>query len=271
MNANPVKTGIGKRCVGTIAGLTLAMMLTAHGASAQTQAAEQTAPGQAAPVHIDAVPARPPAPPRVEMYEMLTLKNMTEQREMNDVQTALRNVLSRARIYGVQSRGAISLSGTVEEIELARKIVAELDQPAKNYELTFTITETDGGKQTGLQRLSMVIVPGARTVMKQGSRVPIVTGSYKEGGTMENTEVQYQDVGLSIEATLDGTSLHTKVEQTSPSNDASGMGARDPVLRQSVLDGTTNLTLDKSLVLGSLDIPGSARRQEVELAVEAVQ
>ncbi len=166
MNANPVTTGIGKRCVGTIVGLTLAMMLTAHGAGAQAQAAEQTAPGQAA-----TVPARPPAPPRVEMYEMLTLKNMTEQRGMNDVQTALRNMLPRARIYAVQSRGSISLSGTADEIELARKIVAELDQPAKNYELTFTITDTDSGKQTGLQRLSMVIVPGARMVMKQGSRM----------------------------------------------------------------------------------------------------
>ena len=266
MNANPVTTGIGKRCVGTIAGLTLAMMLIAHGANAQTQAAEQTAPGQAA-----VVPARSPAPPRVEMYEMLTLKNMTDQRGMNDVQTALRNMLPRARIYGVQSRGAISLSGTAEETELARKIVAELDQPAMNYELTFTITDTDAGKQTGLQRLTMVIVPGARMVMKQGARVPIMTGSYKEGSGEENSQVQYQDVGLSIEANMDGMSLHTKVVQTSPSEEPSGMGAKDPVVRQSVLEVTTNLTQGKPLALGSLDIPGSTRHQNVELAVEAVQ
>ncbi len=264
MNWNPVTTGIGMKCVGTIAGLTLALMLTAHGAGAQTQAAEQTAA-----VPTAAVPARSAAPPRVEMYEMLTLKNMTEQREMNDVMTDLRNMLPRARIYGVQSRTAISLWGTQEEIELARKIVAELDQPAKEYKLTFTITETDGDKKTGVQHLSMVAVPGARTVMKQGSRMPIVTGSFKEGSGDANTQVQYLDVGLSIEATVDGSSLHTKVEQTSPSNEPSGMGARDPVVRQSVLDGTTSLTPGKSLVLGSLDIPGSTRRQEVELAVQA--
>ncbi len=266
MNANPVSTGIGKKCVGTLAGLTLAMMLTTHGASAQTQPAEQTATGQAT-----SVPARPAAPPRVETYGMLTLKNATEPRAMNDVMTDLRNMLPRARIYGVQSRGAISLWGTEEEIELARKIVAEMDQPEKEYKLTFTITETDGGKQTGVQHLSMVAVPGARTVMKQGSRVPIVTGSFKEGSGDANTQVQYLDVGLSIEASLDGTSLHTKVEQTSPSNEPSGMGARDPVVRQSVLDGTTSLTPGKSLVLGSLDIPGSTRHQEVELAVEAAR
>jgi type II secretory pathway component GspD/PulD (secretin) len=140
---------------------------------------------------------------------------------MNDVMTDLRNMLSRARIYGVTSRASISVWGTQEEIELARKIVAEMDQPAKEYKLTFTITETDGAKQTGVQHLSMTIVPGARTVMKQGSRVPIVTGSYKEGSGDANTQVQYQDVGLSIEANLDGTSLHTKVEQTSPSNEPS--------------------------------------------------
>jgi type II secretory pathway component GspD/PulD (secretin) len=107
--------------------------------------------------------------------------------------------------------------------------------------------------------------------MKQGSRVPIVTGSYKEGGGDENTQVQYQDVGLSIEANMDGMSLHTKVEQTSPSDEPSGMGAKDPVVRQSVLEVTTNLTPGKPLALGSLDIPGSTRHRDVELAVEAVQ
>jgi type II secretory pathway component GspD/PulD (secretin) len=249
-----------------ISGLTLAMMLTARGASAQTSAV-----GEMAAANVEPLPPRAAAPPRVEMYETLTLKNMTEQREMNDVMTDLRNMLSRARIYGVTSRGSISVWGTQEEIELARKIVAEMDQPAKEYKLTFTITETDGAKQTGAQHLSMTILPGARTVMKQGSRVPIVTGSYKEGSGDANTQVQYLDVGLSIEANLDGTSLHTKVEQTSPSNEPSGMGAKDPVVRQSVLDGTTNLTPGKSLVLGSLDIPGSTRRQEVELAVETAQ
>lgn len=265
MNANPVTTGIVRTCVRTFAGLTLAMMLTARG-SAQTQAT-----GETASVHVEAVPAWAAAAPRVEIYAMLTLTNVTEQHAMNDIMTDLRNMLPRARIYGVQSRAAISLWGTEEEIDLARKIVAEMDQPAKEYKLTFTITETDGGKQTGAQHLSMVAVPGARTVMKQGSRVPIVTGSYKVGGADENTQVQYQDVGLSVEATVDGTSLHTKVEQTSPSNEASGMGARDPVVRQSVLDGTTSLSLGKPQVLGALDIPGSTRRQEVALVVEAVQ
>jgi type II secretory pathway component GspD/PulD (secretin) len=247
-------------------GFTLGMMLMARGAGAQTQAVEQTASVEAVPA-----PVRAAAPPRVEMYETLTLKHMTEQREMNDVMTDLRNMLSRARIYGVTSRGSISVWGTQEEIELARKIVAEMDQPAKEYKLTFTITETDGAKQTGVQHLSMTILPGARTVMKQGSRVPIVTGSYREGSGDANTQVQYQDVGLSIEANLDGTSLHTKVEQTSPSAEPSGMGAKDPVVRQSVLEGTTNLTPGKSLVLGSLDIPGSTRRRVVELAVESAQ
>ena len=211
-------------------------------------------------------------PPRVEMYESLKVTNMTAQRELQRRANGLAELsLPRARIYGVPSQSVISIWGTQEEIDLAQKIVAEMDQPAKEYTLKFTITETENGKQTGVQHLSMVGVPGARTVMKQGSRIPIVTGAHQEAGSSLNTEVQYQDVGLSIEATLDGRSVHTKVEQTSPATEPSGMGAKDPPVRQCVLDGTSTLTVDKPVVLGTLDIPGSTRHQEVEMVAELVR
>ena len=46
---------------------------------------------------------------------------------------------------------------------------------------------------------------------------------------------------------------------------------QDPILRQTVLDATTNLTPGKATVLGSLDIPGSTRHEEIEVAAELVQ
>jgi hypothetical protein len=150
-------------------------------------------------------------------------------------------------------------------------MIADLDRPKRVYRLTYTITEMDSGKRIGTQHFSLIALSGGKTILKQGSRVPIVTGTYDVGTPKQNSQVQYQDVGLSIEATLDGESLHTKVEQTSPAEERSGVGSQDPIVRQTVLDGTSSLTLGKPLVLGSFDIPGSTRHQDIEVASELVK
>jgi hypothetical protein len=49
------------------------------------------------------------------------------------------------------------------------------------------------------------------------------------------------------------------------------VGTQDPVIRQTTLEGTSTLVLGKPLVLGSLDIPGSTRHQEVEVFSELVR
>ena len=109
--------------------------------------------------------------------------------------TDLRNILPRAKIYGVQSQNAITLRGTPEDLETAHKLIADLDRPRPLYRLTYTITGYDGGKSTGSQSFD----PGGtgqRSIFKQGNRVPIVTGSYDTQARNSNTQVQYQDMGL---------------------------------------------------------------------------
>jgi hypothetical protein len=101
--------------------------------------------------------------------------------------------------------------------------------------------------------------------------VPIVTGTTEGASAGQNSQVQYLDVGLHIEASLEGTRLRTKVEQSRVADEKSGLGAQDPIVRQTVLDGTSSLTQGKPLVLGSLDIPESTRREEIEVVAEAVQ
>jgi hypothetical protein len=88
--------------------------------------------------------------------------------------------------------------------------------------------------------------------------------------------VQYLDVGLNIDATLDaysdGLRLHTKVEQSSVvADEKSGMGTQDPVVRQTTLEGVSTLVQGKPVVLGALDMPGSTRRQEIEVISELVR
>ena len=133
----------------------------------------------------------------------------------------------------------------------------------------------DGGKRVGTQHFAMVVVSGQRTTLKQGSKVPVVTGSYNPGTSTAQTQMTYLDVGMNFDATLDesatGVRLRTKVEQSSIAEEKSGVGAQDPIVRQAVMEGTSFLTLGKPLVLGSLDILGSTRRLDIEVVLEAVK
>src|SRR5215471_5460069 len=143
----------------------------------------------------------------------------------------------------------------------------------KTYRLTYTLTETDGGKRVGTQRCAMIVVSGRKTVLKQGNRVPLVTGSVSTSGGAQ-TQVQYLDVGLNIDASIeesaDGIKLNTQVEQSSIAEEKSGLGTEDPIVRQAKLEGTSILTAGKPLILGSMDIPSTARRLDIEVVMEHV-
>jgi hypothetical protein len=84
--------------------------------------------------------------------------------------------------------------------------------------------------------------------------------------------VQYLDVGVFIDAHLDGTGstlrVLTKVEQSAMGDEKSGLGAQDPVVRQTMLENTVTLAPGKPVVLGSLEIPGSTRHAEISLEAE---
>ena len=253
----------GSRMTNAVRMLTLAtmiLMLFARSAAAQMQDANSK-------------PAEEIA--GAETYQTLYLSSLSEQRDANDIQTDLRNMLPKAKLYYVASQNAISMRGTPEDIQLAQKILSDIDRTKKTYRLTYTIRETDGGKQIGTQQFALVVASGGRTIFKQGNKVPIVTGAFNEGTSSANSQVQYLDVGLNIDATLDaysdGLRLHTKVEQSSVADEKSGIGAQDPVVRQTTLEGVSTLVQGKPVVLGSLDMPGSTRRQEIEVVSELVR
>src|SRR6202034_1201036 len=81
------------------------------------------------------------------------LTNAWQQNDLNDVQTALRNVLPNTKVYGVQSQNAIVMRGTPDELLLAQKLISDLDKPraevvvdtavlevSKNWERTLGIS-----------------------------------------------------------------------------------------------------------------------------------
>lgn len=202
-----------------------------------------------------------------EVYQTFYLSNSTGQQDANDVQTDLRNMLPRAKIYYVATGNALSVRGSAEDIALAQKMLAEIDQPRKTYRLTFTISE--GGEE---RHFVMIVTPGDRSELKQGSRVPIMTGNVADGKT-EHTEIQYLDVGTNLRASLtglgEGLRLQTKIERTSVAEAKSNVGLQDPVIQQAVLEGDTALSVGKPVVLGKM--PDSGKEVEVSVVAELVK
>jgi hypothetical protein len=237
----------------SILGITLALACNGISALAQPRAADaKTAP---------------------DIYQTFYLTNLTQQNDANELVTDLRNMLPNAKLYYVPSQSAFSIRASAEDMALAQKILADLDKTKKIYRLTYTMTEKDGGKTLGVQHFSIIVASGSRTDFKQGSRVPISVATNAAPGS--NTEITYIDIGQEIEASLDGyldgVRLRTKVVQSSVAEDKSGVGTQDPVIRQTTFEGTSTLVQGKPLVLGSLDIPGSTRHQEVEVVSELVR
>jgi type II secretory pathway component GspD/PulD (secretin) len=234
--------------------MTLALVLSAQSAGAQMQAVEQ----KNAP----------------EVYQTFYLTGTGQLQDALDIQTDLRNMLPRARMFYLPSLNAISIRGTSDDIQLAQKIISDIDKPRSAHRLTYTITDIDNGKRMGAQRFTLVVVSGGKTELKQGTKVPVVTGVINEGSPTSNTQVQYLDVGLNIEASPEGRSdglrLRTKVEQSNVAEEKSGAVMQDPVVRQTLLETTSTVVQGKPVILGSIDVPGSARRQEIEVVSEPV-
>jgi type II secretory pathway component GspD/PulD (secretin) len=214
-----------------------------------------------------------PQPKPEDSYQALYFNNSTGQRYDNDVQTALRNMLPRAKIYFVLASNALMIRGSAEEIAQAQKMLADLDRPRKTYRVTYTLSE-NGSSQGAAQHFVLVVDPGSKAFLKQGSRVPIMTGS-SGAGSDKDTEVQYVDVGLNLEASIEGYGegmhLQTKIEESSVADEKSNVGIQDPVLRQSVLQSDSTVTPGKTMVLGSVEMPATGKRMEVSVVAEVVK
>ncbi len=204
------------------------------------------------------------------------LTNISQQNDANEVLIALRNILDpRVHVYLLVSQNAIVMQAPPDQIALAQRLLSELDRPKKTYRLTYTLTDFDGDKRVGTQHFTMIVVTGQRTTLKQGSKIPVATGSYDAGKASSQTQFTYLDVGMNFAATLDefanGVRLSSKVEESSIADSSTIAGVTEPIIRQAVLEGTSFLTPGKPVVLGSLDIAGTTRRLDIAILMDLVQ
>ncbi len=207
-------------------------------------------------------------------YQTFYLAHTDDQSQFTGIQTVLRNFLQGARINGVPAQHTLSVCGTSAELQLAQKIISDLDRPHQTWRVTYTLTQTDNGQRLGSRHISLIVSSGERADLKQGNRVPLVTGNTGPDASSPASQVQYIDVGLNISANLDGSAdalqLRTKIEQSSIADEKSGIGTQDPIVHQTMLETTAKLTPGKPLDLGSLDLPGTTRHEEVEVTVDPV-
>ncbi len=253
--------------------LTLALSLTAAAQTPETPA-KADAPKKSASYSAE-------MEAKMAEFQVKTfyLTNASQPNEANEILVALRNLLPPyVKMFLVADQNAIVVDAAPDQLATVQKLINELDRPRKTYRLTYTLTDIDAGKRIGTQHFSMVVVTGQRTTLKQGSKVPVATGSYSSGASTTNgseTQFTYLDVGMNFLAQLDeiehGARLYSKVEQSSLGDDKNIANVQEPVVRQTVIEGTSFLTLNKPLILGSVDILGSTRHIDIEVVMEQVQ
>jgi general secretion pathway protein D len=76
-----------------------------------------------------------------EAVQTFYLTNAWQQNDLNDVQTALRNVMPNAKVYGVQSQNAIVMRGTPDELLLAQQLIDDLDKPRGEVVVDIAVLE----------------------------------------------------------------------------------------------------------------------------------
>jgi type II secretory pathway component GspD/PulD (secretin) len=244
---------------------------------AQDPASENKAeakPAQRVESHSDS--ATPSRYVDTRPYKTFYLKNAVGDRDGNEILTALRLLLDpTVKLYLTPSQKSISVRGTDADLAMVQHVLDDLDRPKKVLLITYTVSESDGGKRIGLQHYALTATTGQRATLKQGSKVPIVTGAYAPGKTDQATQMTYLDVGLNFDATPEdyagGVSLKTKIEQSSVAPEPSGIGATDPIIRQSVLESVTSIPYGKMTDIGSVDVPGSTRHLDIEVQVDLVK
>ncbi len=259
----------------------LALSLTASAQTTETPSKASETPSKSSepspnPLSRSAEAQADMARARIQTFY---LTNASQQQEANEILVALRNTMPPyIKMYLVSHQNAIVIDAPPEQLALAQRLITELDRPSKSYRLTYTLTELDGKQRIGTEHFSMIVATGQQTTLKQGSKIPVATGSYSPGSATTNgteTQFTYLDVGMNFDATLDetehGARLKSKVEESSLGEDKTISGVNEPVVRQTVLQGIAFLTLNKPLILGSVDILGSTRHIDIEVLMEQVQ
>jgi general secretion pathway protein D len=88
-----------------------------------------------------------------DAVQVFYLANATQQTDLNDVQTALRNVLVEAKLYSLPSQNAIVVRGTPDQLLLAEQLIDDFDKARPEVVIDVSVLQVDRDKvrNIGLQ------------------------------------------------------------------------------------------------------------------------
>jgi general secretion pathway protein D len=115
-----------------------------------------------------------------EAVQTFYLANTAQQNDLNDIQTALRNLLVNAKLYGVPSQSAIVMRATPDELLLAQKLINDLDKSRPEVVVDVALLEVNRDKT----RTIGVQLPGSFGLQLQP---PNSTTSSSSTGTSTGT------------------------------------------------------------------------------------
>jgi general secretion pathway protein D len=135
------------------------------------------------------------------------LSNVAQQNDLNDIQTALRNILTNAKLYGVPSQNAIVIRGTPDELLLSQRLIEDLDKPRPEVVVDVSLIEVDRDRT----RTIGLELPGSFGVALQPPNATSTTSSATTTSTTSTTSGTSQNLTLNNLANLNGTEFAVTV------------------------------------------------------------
>ena len=111
------------------------------------------------------------------------LTNAWQQNDLNDVQTALRNVLTNIKVYGVASQDALVVRGTPDELLLAQKLINDLDKARPEVVVDIAVMEVS----KNWQRTLGIQWPSSASVQIQSTTSSTSNNNNNNNGTGTGT------------------------------------------------------------------------------------
>jgi general secretion pathway protein D len=130
------------------------------------------------------------------------LSNTSQTNDLNDIQTALRNVLTNAKLYAVPSQNAIVMRATPDELLLARKLIDDLDKARPEVVVDVAVLEVNRSHERNLgivlpQQISATL-QGTTTSTTGTTTTTGTTGTTATTGTTSTTSTTTSNNGLTL-------------------------------------------------------------------------
>jgi general secretion pathway protein D len=144
-----------------------------------------------------------------EAVQTFYLANTAQQNDLNDIQTALRNLLVNAKLYGVPSQSAIVMRATPDELLLAQKLINDLDKSRPEVVVDVALLEVNRDKT----RTIGVQLPGSFGIQLQPPNATSTSSSSSSSTTTGTTTSSTTNLTLNNLAHLNATNFAVTVGQ----------------------------------------------------------